>query len=156
MPVSVKRNVNSRLLPKLLENPDWKELRKELWNEVLKDYKLSWQKAIVDYILIDTMEMKRLRIESIPRGFPKRVIRAPVPWHDRFQQAREAQVQQLFITNDIMAELQSLWWNKYVSLVMECFVSSLTWYTGILVFILSTWRHYTTHHCLLNPVFLRS
>ena len=112
MPELTKENVNSYLHPKLLQNSSWKGLRDELWVEIQEDYELSWQKAVVDYILMDSTEMDRLRIKSIPHSFRKRVIRAPVPWHDNFSLCRETQTQQLFITNKIMSELQLLWWNK--------------------------------------------
>lgn len=112
MPDMVKGNVNSRILPKLLRNPDWKELRDRLWNEVNDDYKRSWQKSIVDYILMDSTEMSRLRIESFPHVFLQRIIRSPVPWHDSFHQSKEAQTHQLFVTNCIMMELHNLWWKK--------------------------------------------
>ncbi len=112
MPDSTKESVNSYLHPKLLHNPSWKGLREELWDEIQGDYNQSWKKAVVDYILMDSSEMDRLSINSIPHSFRKRVIRAPVPWHDNFSLCREAQTQQLFITNKIMSELQLLWWNK--------------------------------------------
>ena len=114
MPKETPGGVNSRILPKLLKNPEWRELRENLWSEVRDNYKESWQKAIVDYILMDSVEKERLRISAFPHSFPLRLIRAPVPWHNNFLQCREAQMQQLFITNRIMTELQRLWWEKYV------------------------------------------
>lgn len=112
MPATVQEKVKSRLLQKLLQNPKWKGLRKELWDEVEEDYRLSWQKSIVDYILMDSSEKKRLGIKSVLLDHPQRVIRAPVPWHNSFHQAKGAQTQQLFINNHIMTELQLLWWSK--------------------------------------------
>lgn len=112
MPGVVMDNVNSRILPKLLKNPDWKELREMLWMEIKEDYKRSWQKSIVDYVLMDSSEKERLKIGSFPRAFSQRIIRAPVPWHDSFHQSKAAQVLQLFTTNRVMAELHVLWCNK--------------------------------------------
>ena len=112
MPDRTLVQVNSRILPKLLRNPDWREMRENLWTEVSEDYKYSWQKAIVDYVLMDSMEKERLRIAACPHAFPMRIIRAPVPWHGHFLNCKEAQVHQLFITNKIMTGLQMLWWKK--------------------------------------------
>lgn len=114
IPDGTEDNVHSRILPKLLKNPDWRGLREKLWDEVREDYCKSWQKSIVDYVLMDSSERGRLKIHSYPHMFQHRVIRAPVPWHDSFHQAREAQALQLFITNSIMRELHSLWRNKSV------------------------------------------
>ncbi len=112
MPEGTMKQVHSKLLQKLLDNPDWKSLRLNLHKEILNDYKLSLQKAIIDYILKDSSEMKRLKIGSVPRPLPQRAIRAPVPWNESVRCAKDAQRQQLFISNSVMTELQSLWFNK--------------------------------------------
>jgi len=108
-------NVRAKLLPKLLENPDWKTLRTELQVEIHNDYSLSLRKAIIDYVLKDQGELQRLKIGSIPKSHPQRSIRAPVPWNDSMRVAKEAQTQQLFISNTVMTQLQNLWHNKSVN-----------------------------------------
>ena len=80
--------------------------------EVNDDYRESWQKTIVDYVLMDSSEKERLRIGAFPRSYPLRIVRAPVPWHGSFLQCKETQTHQLFITNQIMTELHMLWWRK--------------------------------------------
>lgn len=112
MPSETVENIYLHLEPRLLQNPDWQSLRDDLLEEVQDSYQLSLQKAIVDYILRDSSELKRLKIASVPRVFPQKMIRAPVPWHDSMREAFDAQSQQLFITNRIMYELQILWQNK--------------------------------------------
>ncbi len=119
MPEGTMTQVHSKLLQKLLDNPDWKTLRQNLHEEILDDYKLSLKKAIIDYILKDSNEMKRLKIGSVPRPLPQRAIRAPVPWKESVRCAKDAQSQQLFISNTVMTELQSLWYNKWVGLVSD-------------------------------------
>ena len=122
------RQFLSWLPTKLTSNTDLSKLMEDLQNEVIRDYQHSMKKAIVDYILMDTGERKRLRIAAIPHSFPRRyvcelsattilccccrTIRAPLPWHDRFQQVREEQTIQLFITNLVMSKLQNLWDSK--------------------------------------------
>lgn len=112
MPDETMKNVNSRLVDKLLKNPEWQNLRESLKVEVEHDYKMSLQKAIIDYVLKDSSELRRLKIGAIPRNFPLKIIRAPVPWCDSMNQAREGQSVQLFITNTVMIELQNLWHTK--------------------------------------------
>jgi len=105
-------NVNIRLHPKLLANPDWQELRRDLQDEVRRDYRLNWQKSAVNYVLMDPTERVRLRIHSIPFTPASKVIRAPVPWHDEFAAALKMQEHQLFISSEVMVQIQLLWWNK--------------------------------------------
>lgn len=114
MPEETMANVHARLLPKLVCNQEWAGVRQRLHEEVQQDYLQSVQKATVDYVLLDSSEMARLKIGSVPRGPPQRTIRAPVPWHTSLNAAREAQAAQLFTTNRVMAELQQLWQNKCV------------------------------------------
>ena len=104
--------VHDLLLPELVHNPEWAGLRELLHEEIQQDYVHSLQKAIVDYVLMDSSEMARLKIASVPQGFPHRTIRAPIPWHASLSAAREAQAAQLFTTNRVMVELQQLWQNK--------------------------------------------
>ena len=112
LPSETVENIHHHLPPGLLQNPEWQSLRADLLEEVQENYQLSLQKAIVDYVLRDSSELKRLRIASVPRVFPLKMIRAPGPWHDSMREAFDAQSQQLFITNRIMSELQLLWENR--------------------------------------------
>ena len=111
MPQETLPNVHSRLSARLMSRK-WQELRKELHSEIEKDYQHSLQKGIVDYVLKDPLEKQRLKILSVPLEAPHRTIRAPVPWHSSLQQAREAQGVQLFITSQVMLDLQTLWRDK--------------------------------------------
>lgn len=104
--------MHSRILPKLLDNPDMQGLRGQLWEEVHKDFQISMQKSIVDYILMDSEELRRLRISSLPPHHHHHVLRAPLPWHESLCQARDAQAIQLFVTSEVMRELQLLWFKK--------------------------------------------
>ena len=66
----------------------------------------------VDYILKDAEERKRLHITAVPRAFPQRIIRAPVPWHDQYKIMQEFNEMQLFVTNPMMLELQKIWYSQ--------------------------------------------
>ncbi len=112
MPERTMTRVQAKLKKKLLENPNFKSLRQELHQEIIDDYHCSLKKAIIDYILEDGGEMKRLKIGSLPQALPRRAIRAPVPWEESMRNAKEAQSQQLFISNTVMTELHNLWHSK--------------------------------------------
>lgn len=113
MPEGTMAKVHGRLTERLLRNPEWAGLRAELHKEAELDYQYSLRKAIVDYILQDSAEMARLRIAAVPQAFPRRTLRAPIPWHSCMEQVREAQSHQLFTTNTTMRQLQQLWHSKY-------------------------------------------
>ncbi|KAM6407469.1 LOW QUALITY PROTEIN: dynein axonemal heavy chain 3 [Rhynochetos jubatus] len=97
----------------LLANPDLENLLANLEEEVKADYCISLKKSIVDYILMDPAERERLSIESIPRPFPWRVIRAPVPWHSSYKKAQSWIERNLFIVNPLMPRLHQLWLSEY-------------------------------------------
>ncbi|XP_038676444.1 dynein heavy chain 3, axonemal isoform X3 [Scyliorhinus canicula] len=102
------------LLPKDLRNvPDLQELHNDLLEEVHIDYDSSLRKAIVNYILKDPSERMRLFVSSVPRPFPQRVIRAPVPWHSAYGQAKVWNESHLFVVNPMMSLLQEFWYTKF-------------------------------------------
>ncbi|KAG7245081.1 hypothetical protein INR49_023647, partial [Caranx melampygus] len=104
-------------------------MRANMEEEVKRDYYLSLKKSIVDYILIDPSERQRLSVSSIPKPFPRRVIRAPVPWAAGYKEAHEWQSQHLFTVSNIMILLQDVWLNSFSSLrfvrLEDLFSSSL-------------------------------
>ncbi|XP_071775394.2 dynein axonemal heavy chain 3 [Centroberyx gerrardi] len=108
----------TRLLPPLTEDSSrhTQNLRESLQEEVKRDYDFSLKKSIVDYVLMDPSERQRLFISSTPRPFPRRVIRAPVPWASSYQEAYMWQSQHLFTVNYIMFLLQDVWLNSFSSL----------------------------------------
>ncbi|GCC38553.1 hypothetical protein chiPu_0017068 [Chiloscyllium punctatum] len=103
-----------QLLPKDLRGvPNLQELHLELLEEVHNDYDISLRKAIVNYILKDPSERMRLFVSSVPRPFPHRVIRAPVPWHSAYHKAKTWNESHLFIVNPMMTLLQDFWYTKF-------------------------------------------
>uniref|UniRef100_A0A8C6RT96 Dynein axonemal heavy chain 3 n=1 Tax=Nannospalax galili TaxID=1026970 RepID=A0A8C6RT96_NANGA len=106
-----------KLIPKmLLTTPALEPLQVELKSEKENDYYCSLMKSIVDYILMDPMEKQRLFIESIPRLFPHRVIRAPVPWHNIYQNAKRWNEEHLHTVNPMIHNLKELWFAEYKDL----------------------------------------
>uniref|UniRef100_A0A4X1VFN7 Dynein axonemal heavy chain 3 n=1 Tax=Sus scrofa TaxID=9823 RepID=A0A4X1VFN7_PIG len=97
----------------LLTNPLLEPLMLVLVKEKEKDYYSSLMKSIVDYILMDPMERKRLFIESIPHLFPQRVIRAPVPWHSVYRNAKKWNEEHLHTVNPMILSLKELWFAEF-------------------------------------------
>ncbi|XP_061847983.1 dynein axonemal heavy chain 3 [Colius striatus] len=104
----------------ILANPDLENLLASLKEEIKADYRISLVKAIVDYILMDPAERERLSIESAPRPFPQRVVRAPVPWHSSYEEVKSWNERNLFIVNSLMPTLQQLWLSEYSHLRFVC------------------------------------
>ncbi|KAJ8245818.1 hypothetical protein GJAV_G00260630 [Gymnothorax javanicus] len=104
--------------------PDWllsgseevQTLHSQLKEEVLDIYSYSLKKSIVDYILKDSSERQRLSISHVPKPFPRRVIRGPVPWSSSCTEAKSWLTEHLFTVNPMMLHLQDLWLNQFSSL----------------------------------------
>ncbi|XP_075900184.1 dynein axonemal heavy chain 3 [Nelusetta ayraudi] len=107
-----------RLLPPDTErsSANMPTVRADVQDEAEKDYHLSMKKSIVDYVLMDPLERRRLSVSSIPRPFPWRVIRAPVPWTSSYQEAQRWHSQHLFTATPIMVLLQDIWMSGFSSL----------------------------------------
>ncbi|XP_030596674.1 dynein heavy chain 3, axonemal isoform X2 [Archocentrus centrarchus] len=109
-------NIMKLLPPKNENSKQLQSLRADMEEEVKRDYCFSLKKSIVDYILMDPSELHRLSISSVPQPFPKRVIRAPVPWGTSYRDAHTWQSQHLFAVTHIMFLLQNMWLNSFSSL----------------------------------------
>lgn len=109
----VFQNVHDRLPQDLLGDPDNQHLAGALADEVNGDYVHSQKLTILNYVLRDPAERARLEIENVPQPFPRRTIRAPVPWHRDAARAAHYLEGELFVTNPIMLQLLEFW-------VLEC------------------------------------
>uniref|UniRef100_A0A8C8RBN6 Dynein heavy chain 3, axonemal n=1 Tax=Pelusios castaneus TaxID=367368 RepID=A0A8C8RBN6_9SAUR len=111
------RNMILKHIPNhFLTNPNLEKLLHSLTEEIEDDYHISLMKNIVDYILMDPAERERLFIGNIPRSFPQRVIRAPVPWHGVYQEMKSWNESHLFTVNPMMLMLQHLWFTEFSDL----------------------------------------
>ncbi|XP_056662526.1 dynein axonemal heavy chain 3 isoform X4 [Monodelphis domestica] len=97
----------------LIKNPNLETLLRNLVEENDEDYYHSLMKDIVDYILMDPEEKERLYIASIPRPFPQRIIRAPVPWNKEYKAAKLWNEEHLFVVNPMMLILKELWFSEF-------------------------------------------
>lgn len=73
--------------------------------ELLLDFVLF----LVDYVLLDPSERKRLAIFSVPMSLPKRVIRAPVPWETEYKESSTWIKSHLFTVSGMTILLQDIW-----------------------------------------------
>ncbi|XP_062999548.1 dynein axonemal heavy chain 3 [Elgaria multicarinata webbii] len=112
----VMDNILKHIPSHFLVNPNLEALLNSLKEEIQHDYQIWLMKDIVDYILMDPEERKRLFIYNIPRPFPQRVIRAPVPWHQIYQEVRSWNESHLFTINPMMLTLQHLWFTEFCEL----------------------------------------
>ncbi|KNE55583.1 hypothetical protein AMAG_01474 [Allomyces macrogynus ATCC 38327] len=89
----------------------------DLLAEVRASYNLAFKKSIVDYILLDADERKRLMIPRVPYPYQPKIARAPFPWHDSVHVTKQFVEANLFITNPVMRQLLVIF-QKYRDLVM--------------------------------------
>jgi dynein heavy chain len=54
---------------KLKSQPCMKEISESIRDDVIKDYDFSMRKSILDYVLLNNEERKRVKIEWVPRPF---------------------------------------------------------------------------------------
>ncbi|KAG5443966.1 Dynein heavy chain 3, axonemal [Clonorchis sinensis] len=94
----------------------WPNLASELRNEIRTDYNYSLRKSIVDYILLDPEERKRLFIQWLPIPYPSYVVRSPVPWHTKKRQASHFCQRSLFLPSELTLEIQNIWQDEFAQL----------------------------------------
>jgi dynein heavy chain len=92
-----------------LTKRDMKEsFKKELINEIKGFWNLSLKQSVLDYVLLDSSEQKRLGITPFIDYYVPKIARAPVPWHGEFLKNKAFIVENLYISNPIMLQLLGL------------------------------------------------
>ncbi|XP_077762989.1 dynein axonemal heavy chain 3 isoform X1 [Canis aureus] len=109
----VMHRISKLISNTLLTSPLLEPLVILLVKEKENDYYSSLMKSIVDYILMDPTERERLFIKNIPHVFPQRVIRAPVPWHCVYRNAKKWNEEHLHTVNPMMLSLKELWFAEF-------------------------------------------
>lgn len=114
------RNV-VRAMPSLsgvVANDDVDALVSSVVEEMQDDYVLSVKKSMLDYVLKDAQEQKRLGITLLPPecsapewgwGAGKIFALTPIEWQNSVDSAKEAMINDLFITEEPMKQLLALW-----------------------------------------------
>ena len=102
----------------LVENDNIDALVSGIVEEMQDDYVLSVKKSILDYVLKDGREQKRLGITLLPPecsapewgwGAGKIFALTPIEWQNSVDRAKEVMVNELFITEEPMKRLLALW-----------------------------------------------
>lgn len=121
----LKRKIPTRDLEPLHENSfetffkksslfghyEWVE--KQLREEIMEEYLDATKQSILDFILLDPLEQKRLKIETLHQAPRLNTVRAPVPWHDCFMTAKNFCEKHLHTTSSPIYELTRLWDEKF-------------------------------------------
>lgn len=81
-----------------------------LEKEVRQNYDIACRKIILDYILMDLDELKRIGLNSYYRSdyYPK-IIRSPVPWHHMPIIKKEQLRHNLYIFRESILMLNTVW-----------------------------------------------
>ncbi|XP_076299082.1 dynein heavy chain 3, axonemal isoform X2 [Lasioglossum baleicum] len=106
------------IIGKLREREDFDELLEGLKLEIIESYKQRLQYTILDCIILDVNERRRLRTETSPVEYQLLTIRAPVPWHQPKLIAEHYMQYNLFIGNDILRDIQDLYFSKYQDMML--------------------------------------
>ncbi|KAL7290283.1 hypothetical protein TKK_0015983 [Trichogramma kaykai] len=109
-----------RLSAKMRRRFDYKKLLAKLKAEISEDYEASLRNLSIDRILLDPLQRKLLSLGEDAAALVlsagahrRRVIRAPVPWHQRRVQAEHSMHHDLFIGNEINRAIERIWNDEY-------------------------------------------
>ncbi|KZC07229.1 Dynein heavy chain 3, axonemal [Dufourea novaeangliae] len=103
---------------KLQRREDFDELLDKLKSEIIDCYKQHLQYTILDCILVDLDERRRLRIDTSPAEYQLLTIRAPVPWHQPKLIAEHYMQYNLFTGNEILKDIWDLTSSKYEDMMI--------------------------------------
>ncbi|KAK6624385.1 hypothetical protein RUM44_011244 [Polyplax serrata] len=106
-------NARKRIAPKYFSKLEYRIAARKVEEEIQQYYCYSARQTILEYILLDQMERKRLNIETYPIKYPSILIRSPVPWHCNKVLAEQRLLRNLFIGNPVFEHLNKLWDQKY-------------------------------------------
>lgn len=82
----------------------------KLENQIRQNYDNANQKIILDYILMDPNELKRIGITNYYRSdYSSMVIRGPVPWHHMTIIQKEQLRHNIYIFKESILRLNKVW-----------------------------------------------
>lgn len=82
----------------------------KLENQIRQNYDNANQKIILDYILMDPNELKRIGITNYYRSdYTSMVIRGPVPWHHMTIIQKEQLRHNIYIFKESILRLNKVW-----------------------------------------------
>lgn len=77
--------------------------------EIRDDYMNSMRVALLDYIMLDPNERKRLNIQTYPIRYPVLNIRSPVTWHQRKVTAEHLMQYNYYCGAPVIVALMNIW-----------------------------------------------
>lgn len=77
--------------------------------EVRDSYRMSLHIALLDYVMLNPVEQRRLGIETYPTRYPALTLRAPVPWHQAYITASQRISYSLYTGHPMLYALRILW-----------------------------------------------
>ncbi|CAH3192981.1 unnamed protein product, partial [Porites evermanni] len=101
-------------LPKTLRY-DFKETLDELDKEMEAEYTRSVKQSILDYVLLDPAEQRRLGLD-MPQPVIYSAGRERFPWHTSVISCREFLEKNLFVTHVVLRDLLYLWESEFSEL----------------------------------------
>ncbi|KAG8235430.1 hypothetical protein J437_LFUL015495 [Ladona fulva] len=102
-------NAKTKLHQKFFQNKRLRPVFEAMESEIVEDYSMSIRIAIVEYILLDENECKRLNVNTVPKKYPTMSIRLPVPWHQQVIISRQFISHNLHICDQSMLAIRNLW-----------------------------------------------
>jgi dynein heavy chain len=82
----------------------------KLENEIRKNYDFASRKILLDYIMMDPDELKRIGITNYYRpDYSSMLIRGPVPWHHMTIINKERLIHNLYIFRESILKLDKVW-----------------------------------------------
>ncbi|XP_076243948.1 dynein heavy chain 3, axonemal [Calliopsis andreniformis] len=110
------KEARERITGKLRKREDFDERLTTLEIEIINIYKECLQRAVLDYIPLDSDRERKLFLEISPLEQPVLHIRAPVPWHQSKLMANHLLEYNLFIGNEILRDIKDLYVLKYYNM----------------------------------------
>ncbi|BHF75787.1 Dynein heavy chain 3, axonemal [Sparganum proliferum] len=110
-----------RLVPEKLVVA-WKSLHDELLEEIGHGYEMAVRRAIVEYILMDPDERRRLFVRWLSVPHPIYVIRPPVPWHESAVSSAKFCANNLYVPSAMSLALNVLWHTKWIPDCAKAFI----------------------------------
>ncbi|XP_057653134.1 dynein axonemal heavy chain 3 [Diorhabda carinulata] len=97
---------------------EYKGLMQSDRKSLRKYFCIFMRKHLLQYVLKDPAEWKRLRFQTFPSDFPIMMVRAPVPWHSTYCISTQLMEKHYYNGNMIIRKIRDLWWDRYDNMLI--------------------------------------
>nr|CAI5856319.1 unnamed protein product [Callosobruchus analis] len=115
---SLLKRIRLKIPEKYKSIRDYKAMLTADENLVLMLYCIFMRKHLLQYVLHDPGEWKRLNFETFPIDFPIMLIRAPVPWHTTFCLNQQLMEKHYYNGNVVLRKIRDLWFESYDNMLL--------------------------------------